>query len=381
MPAFRGRSDAYYKNKRNLAKATFNPLPYTPKLRGYAPNFKRYSIRGPMKKRNYKPSTGGGLKSTSSKLIKNANGSLTNSDKFYSHRAEAMVRTMKKVGVPQIYSLNNGARYNGAFGFQNIWSLSLLNQSQLSTILHTVQKQSGLVNTYGIVYPQAYCLESVIGNFNIANCSTVAVELEIYDVVPKRDVYTKMQFGTNYPAVPYETTGTPDEMWKKGSLWSNGENVTGTTPYPAESLGAKPTDIQLWNDYWKITGKKRVMLSAGGVHRHTINVKVNKLIDTSLINMEAGDSAAHGTYVTQLRGFTKNIMVVAKGMPVSDSENAAVVTSCDTHLDVVLDYRYKYTYVQNNNSYVQNTDLLTSPAAAQAVTTFNSQVVTVSTAV
>jgi len=215
-------------------------------------------------------------------------------------------------------------------------------------------------------YPSQYILENVVANFTMANASTAPVELTIYDISVRRDMCSSFAIGTNNAANTYVTGQKPNEVWNAASWWQNGQvvPVPPGTPYPSHYLGASPLENQVWRDFFKVVKSTRVLLSAGGVHRHTVSQRLNKLIDTSMLGIRPGVSQQDLSYIA---GWTKVVMVVAKGLPVSDAESDATVTSSDPHLDVVSDFRYKYSFVLNNTTKSYNVDNLTTPASARIV--------------
>jgi len=311
-------------------------------------------------------------------LIRNISGSLTNSSCSYFHKPSRTVALMEKVGAPQQYTNASGVRYDGKFGFQMPFTAgSVCPGSDLELLQGFVQTVSpGAVGSVA-TRPTQYILESCLLNCTMANASVAPVELTIYDLVLRRDLPAKFNLptvtggtGTTITAI-----GNPSSVWEAGSFWQNGNINQASSPLATIAVGASPYDAQLWKDYFKVYKKQRVMLSAGGIHRHTVSQKLNKIVDTSLLKVSNFSNVADvGLPFAGYAGWTRYVMVVAKGFPVSDSSAAANVTTSDPHIDVVNDIRYKYTMCYNNVSATSNLDTLTTPEACQIVLTHNAQV-------
>jgi len=302
-------------------------------------------------------------------LIRNLNGNLTESAFNRTlGKVTPRVKHMEEITTPQIYTTQETARQDNAFGFQKANSFEFLTQTDLYTLWSNLNSSGALNNVAGTVgasyVPNRFIVESVQVAINFANVSTAPVELTLYDIVPKRDIPNKLTYNVGIPLTPATFYHSPESYWNVGSLLNNGMSpLSVVPPYPSQFLGARPTDSTPFNDYFKIVAKKRILLSQGGVHRHTISIKVNKFIDSFMINAvsPADVSAPWGQ-----RKLSHYLMYNASGLPVSDLSGSDVTTS-DTHLDIVASYRYKYSAVVNNSLLVKNTDQLTTPANANIV--------------
>jgi hypothetical protein len=224
--------------------------------------------------------------------------------------------------------------------------------------------------------PVKYLLESVQSHLVFTNSSLAQVECDIYEMLSKRDVDDTVAMSV--PSGTFTAYPTPDDLWVQGSIWQNGL-PTGTVP-PSSNIGASPFDVNWVKQYFKCIKKLRVQLAPGASHRHAINGKYGKLIDGALIDQALGSGSSRNTGIPyNWRGLTRYWMIVQRGFPVSTVKTDTVpslVTTADTHLDVVFDTRYKFTYVVNNASIVYNTDNLVSLAEnvePEVITTFNSQ--------
>jgi len=302
-------------------------------------------------------------------LIRNLNGSLTESSALYvKNRATPALRMSETLTQHQIYTDQTSARIDGAYGFQNSMSFGMADNLALTVLAKQLSKSSA-INNYDPnallhpTIPNKWLLESGQFAWNLANVSTAPVEVILYDIVPKRDIPYENIFSGGNAATTYTPEQYPHLYWNDGSLMNNGLPA-GTTPYPSQSIGARPTDATIFNDYFKIVGKKRILLSQGGVHRHTISVKFNKFVDTAMCNPTGNFG---NNKITAWRNVTHYLMVQTIGLPLSSAEAPVNITTSDQHVDVVGSYRFKFSAVQNSLAYVNNADSLTSPAIGTIV--------------
>jgi len=299
----------------------------------------------------------------SSNRYTSINGNMTNSMCYHlSVPLRGKPRVMSDVAVNTILSDQYAIRTNGAYGFQSASSYGFLTQPYLSKLpLYPTTLAGAALNL-----PYRLLLKSIVGNVTIANACTAPVELDIYDIVLKRDLPLALQWKQN------NNTWTipqcyPDSMWAEGSYQNNNTINTGGSAQSA-NIAASPFDVTVFNEFFKVKRKTRVLLTQGGVHRHSIVSNVNKIIDSVMFNQVSNASMTTPTSgFLGWKGVTTFVMVVQKGLPISDATNAANVTTSETHIDVVQDFRIKWNWVSDNTRGVYNTDSLTTPASGQLV--------------
>lgn len=295
------------------------------------------------------------------------NGNMTNS--ICTHlavRPRYVSKAMTKVSVSTILSDQYAIRVDGKYGFQAVSSYGFMTQQYLAKL----PLYPATVPGVGTNLPYRINVQSVVGNVTLANACTAPVELEIYDIVLKRDLPLAVQWkqNANTWTVPQMY---PDACWDIGSYANNATIPTGGSG-PQANIAASPFDSTLFNAYFKVKKRTKVLLGQGGIHRHTVVSKVNKILDSVLFNQIANPSVTTPTSgELGWRSLTTFVMVVQKGLPVSDAEAATTVTTAETHVDVVQDFRIKWNYVTDNSYGVYNTDSLTSPATGQIINTGN----------
>ena len=297
-------------------------------------------------------------------LIRSLNGSLTESSYNQVRRKTSpAVKLQEELTVAQIYTTQGCTRSNTAFGFQQNFSIDYLTNKDLSNLGKMLLSTSlpSYYSAFGAlpakVIPTKYLVESLQLTFTFSNVSTAPVELDLYDIVCKRDIPITQTFQNAGTSTNYICPAYPSDYWRQGSLMNNGLHID--QPVPATFLGARPTDATIFNDYFKIKSKKRILLSQGGCHRHSVSLKVNQFVDSTMTNMN--------NVIYAWRKLSGYLMYNIKGLPVSSTGDDPVVTTSSGHLDVLTTYRYKFSGVSNNLAYVQNIDTLSSPVNANIV--------------
>jgi len=291
------------------------------------------------------------------------NGNMTNSKcthlSIYPRRN---VRLQNALSVSTILSDQYPIRVDGTYGFQAISSFGFFRQQDIAKLPQYPVPVPGV----GGNLPYRILLQSVTGNLTMANACSAPVELEIFDIVLKRDLPLALQWTQhgNSWTVP-ETY--PDAMWAQGSYANNATINTGGSAFSA-NIAASPFDSTLFNAYFKVKKRTKVLLGQGGVHRHSVVSRVNKLLDSVMFNQNANQSMTIPTSgVLGWKGVTTFCMVIQKGLPVSSAETASIVTSAETHVDIIQDFRLKWNYVVDNSFGVQNNDSLQTPAVGQII--------------
>lgn len=262
------------------------------------------------------------------------------------------VLAMKRVGAPNTYVTNYGTYTKNQEGYQNASVFGHANIDFLRLI------KSKVPNTTAPQVAQ-FVLESFTSEFLMTNSSLATQYIDIYDIVRKRDA----QYAVGNPADA--PTLDPVNAWKYGVS----DQIPSSPDLQAfQNVNSLPTDSRLFNDYFKVVKRTHIGLVAGATHRHHVVMKLNKLIDTEVLNKAYGDLAGYTTYT----------LVVINGQPTSipTEEGTPVVTTAQTQLDIVYAIRAKYTYVLDNQVawYVQDNlssltgEQITQPSLGKFVT-------------
>lgn len=335
---------------------SYNPRPRRNTTLGYRPNQRKPRLMNP---RGF-PSSAAAVGRP--RKVSSLNGNVTNSIVKYYSRPSRQVLTMEKVGAPNQYTDQYSFRVDNEYGFQDICSFSFNGTYQLANLPQYI----GMPGITG-VKPYRYVLQSIIGNITMANASTAPIELEIYDLVLKRDLPTNINISQNNINWNQGSVNFPDTMWKYFLGMNNGDAPTTLALSKAHNIGASPFDCSLWKNYFKVKKRTQVLLTQGGVHRHAVLMKPNKLLDSTMFNQGVSTDAQVLPSLNGLQGLTTYVMIVQKGFPVSDAAAAATVTTSSGSVCYVQDWRYKYTWVADNVMSAVNGDSLTTPAAGQII--------------
>lgn len=268
-----------------------------------------------------------------SRLINGVAGGVTGS--YWSIRGPKLsprVAQMKRVGAPDIRQWNYGTTIICEQGLQNYASFGSMLQEQVTDILNRAGGNAG--------NPNRVCLESSQTELTFTNVANCAVEVVLYDIKFKRDLYDLIEFtsnGGNYSFVP-----TPELMIENG-IKAGAGIAQANNPDPSRYIGSSPFDSSVFKDYCTVVKSTKVMLPSGATHRHQTLSKLNKLINRSV----GGDSNKLAfkdlTYTTLM--YVRGVGAYAT-KPEPDPVSTATTNSA--LLNVITSLRVKYTYVSDN---------------------------------
>jgi len=277
-------------------------------------------------------------------------GSISGSQLVLRSKANKQISLMKRIGAPIV-------RVDQVSGQLNTLPTSAGQQAIFCVNVYGQDINSYCGAQYPNTYfggaqdiqpgPRRYVHESLISELNMTNSQSSGIEMEIYDIVCKRDVPTNnviLVNGTQQGTLA--AANGPPLYWGYGVQAGNGAQQ----PY-YQYLGSSPYDSQFFRDYFKTLRRTRVFLPQGATHRHVVNLSPNKIMDETLYN---------STVMWGFKGLTVYTMVVIKGLPVSrtfeaDFNNGATTTD-SVFLNWVQNRRFKWTWVQNQQNTAQYTN-------------------------
>lgn len=304
--------------------------------------------------------------STGPSLVLGRAGQVSYTHSRHTHRASPQVRAMKLVAAPSLYSDSYGIRSPGVSGQQTSTSIANLNRNVLLAVQQRASTAAG--NGSGTTVNAGLSRSVILGvveEYLFTNSTNAPVELDLYDIVLKRDLPVNNIISTaNYG---YSVTAAPENYWDIGLLIQGGlDPSTVLPPRPASMLSSVPTDSQLFNQFFTITRKHRVMLSAGASHKHQVDTSTKRIVDDALLGTPAG-----------VKGFTTYTMWCTRGMPVV-MEETGLITSSSFNINVIRSLRIRYSWV-NDVSY--SSYFTTSLQTAVAGENFMSQILGVPEAI
>lgn len=295
-----------------------------------------------------------------------------------SHRPSAVARHIKKVGQPNYINLtypwfmgsDGGGQVNSSFylncrnDLQSIWaSIQSLNREfNTTTGVPFIESATG-------VRPNAsfrYVLETAVSILNLANTSGTPINVELYDVVAKRDTGTFSDLSGNVGGG--SQTLDPSVAWATGSE-NQGNMATGfpltwdtkASSVNPSNLGATPYQSKMFKDFFKVVRKTNVSLPIGGQHRHCVDLKPNFVVDNDILSQ-------NNVY----KGMSYFTLIVASGIPVVKcglGDDTSDVTTSAVSLSVIQNVKYKWSWCEDSrvNIYYANAINTANNNPAQSV--------------
>ena len=285
--------------------------------------------------------------STKHKIVNGGLGAQTHSScTGYKGIPSAVTKAVTLVGAKQRSRGTSIGQFLCDSGSQNVQQAFIAQSNALYNIMRLNPNLPGSVaNLSGVSGEntiQRYVLHSASTEFLMANATSTPIEVIIYDIECKRDLYYAMNYVSPAGNV-YTWDGTPYGAWFAGSQASS--NAKPSTGYDAVSIfGAVPTESPIFNKYFKITKETVVQMPQGGIHRHKYHRDFARMMDASVY----GDSNLRG-----IQGITHHTMFVIKGTPVNIAEvteGATAIknnpTTAQSLLQLTSTTEYVFTYSQ-----------------------------------
>lgn len=278
---------------------------------------------------------------------RSAAGAFTNSlFKWMLQRPTARVKALKRVGTPDIFQINQGTDISPNVGYQLFRDYFALNVPRLKQLAATVPGGAG--DTQPNL--KRFIVENVQTELTLTNQSNAAAEIEIYDIVCRRDVDASWTITTG--GNTYIAAGQPSSYVEIGC-----DIASGALPTSGQEqiIGASPYDSQLFKDYFRVVRKTHVMLLSGGTHRHSAQHMVNGIVETALLN----DNTA------MLKGLTIGSMLCVRGVAAINMgpEGSPLTTSNNPKINVLYNERVKFTWVADSTQTVYYHDNLPHSAS------------------
>lgn len=266
-------------------------------------------------------------------------------------RLPARVRVMKQAGAPDAYVVNGGFNCNVSQGTQKYYGFNSVTQGHLEDICQTAGAQSAF---------NRVVLENAIATLSLTNITNTSAELDIFDIIFKRDVpdQIQVQLASNLYTV---NAGSVPDMINEGI---NAARTLAPAASGSSTIGTNAWDSQIFKEYCTVVKRTRVMLASGASHRHTSSVNLSKVIAQSVagsVNMEA------------FKGYTFATLVRLNGAAayVPSGEEATLGTPADITCQAVYSLRIKYSFIQDVSSNLTVQDILGDNFTAPGATTRN----------
>lgn len=263
------------------------------------------------------------------------------------HTASKMSGITKQ-SAPYFWLRSEGGLMNNDTGYQGVYTLgqfnSIVDTAKIAVELPSVATPTGDA-------PARFCMRSMTAEITLTNTSTQPAWLDLYDIECIHDV----------PLEPVVPIGSPSNAWKSGAVLQSVQTYppagagSGITAY--NLLGSRPSDSQLFRDFYRVKQKRTVLLQPNGLHVHHVSLKMHRSFDTNQMQAYLG-------YISALAGYTVFTMAVLRGAPVKLTEVASPSTG-NPIVRFVVSERYEYNYIYNNASTLIYDDVLSSGTPEQ----------------
>lgn len=303
-----------------------------------APAPARKQRKAPAKRRAVAPRRRAVASNAIVSTIQGRAGQVSFTKSSHKHYASADVKLAKQIGAPSLISKSLYTSLGVLSGSQNAVSFANFSYQDAQQLLDSVTAGT-FVAGQG---PQRAVVKGCVEEYIMTNATNASCEVDIYDIVCKRDIPNPtISFNCNsyiYGASPF-----PEFYWATGM--NAQQNIDPTpgglpNPQPFQMLTVKPTDSHLFNDYFRITKKCRVMLPAGGSHKHNLTIGINKYLDQFMSVSQ----------ISGLKGFTTYTMFVVAGFPVQAvTDPSVLITSSSVNVNFVRSQRVKYVWVADTS--------------------------------
>lgn len=213
---------------------------------------------------------------------------------------------------------NNGT----AFG-NNGPSLLNANGSDLGNIFNNV---FGVAAIYDTTRQGKILVRSISMTMYYTNQTDGYIHFTIYDILPRRD-------GDN---LPLATALNGQRSLLDGNVTAGAEPLLNDEAL--QHVGVDLGSIPYFNQKYMIANRRTIVMSPGQVHRHTLNYKVNKVLNGSILD---GNNAV-------LRGFTAFHVCRIHGFP-ADTATGDVTTLQSAKVCCVWRKRIKYHVIEKKD--------------------------------
>ena len=253
-----------------------------------------------------------------------------------SGRPDTRARMIKAVGTPSNYQKTVSQQLINSTqgGYQSWAQIPFAMQSELQGINTFIGQANGV--NYG--QPSRFLLENAHMTYMFQNQSSAPIVLRLYVLRPRRDTWISISDPMTFVASngnAYPWTGYVDTAIQQGYN-AQVNAASGANNYLNPAVA--PTQVDLFNKYYKIDTEVEIEMAQGGVHRFELNRKYDKICDGSVYG---------NTPLTALQGFTGILLIRAVGTPVHDITTGAnaEITLSPVSLGVVTTTSYRFTQV------------------------------------
>nr|WAE43264.1 MAG: capsid protein [Cressdnaviricota sp.] len=254
-----------------------------------------------------------------------------------SGRIDSRARIIKAVATSSNYQKTVAKEMISTQAGYQLWSvIPFATQSELQNINSFIGNANGV--NYG--QPARFLLEHAHMAYEFQNRSSAPCTLRLYVIRPKRDTWYSTTSPMTFTASngnSYPWSGFADSAIQQGYN-AQVNSASGSTDYLNPAVA--PTQVDLFNKYYKIDKEIEVEMAQGGVHRFELHRSYGKVMDGSVYG---------NTPLTAVAGVTGILLIRAIGSPVTDTQAGAnsPVTLSPPNIGIVTTTSYRFTQVSS----------------------------------
>jgi len=279
-------------------------------------------------------------RSGSKRVVSGSSEGITTSQTRYTARARNVTRSLPAFGAPCTYVVTR----EGAVSAGNPLSVSGLQAYSILGAWYSVPDIVGLSSQVprikalgGLDVPTHFRLKALDVEVSINNPTSNTQIYDIYDVVCKRDIPLTSVTGLTI------SVSSPLIAWVNG-MAQQVDPSTGITvpPDPTLYLGSKPTDAQLFNDYYRVVKHTQLIMPQNASHVHKIVVNPNQTMDLSeLLTMSS--------YLIGVKDVTMYSFAIMRGTVGLDITNNSSTTFAGA-MRWVSQEHHRFSFLQSQGS-------------------------------
>jgi len=292
--------------------------------------------------------------------IKHEPGVLSTSTWLASSRPSKSVSLMERVGTRNVYTNNISGQISNSSGYWGLHDIKHVEKSDLMSIFAQIpnedQSSGGEINSA----PRRFVLEAYLSDIAFTNLSTSTVELELYDVVCRKDLplINPILIGG---VGTFNVGSYPADYIVQGLAAAQGN--ASPAVQSAMLIGSSPFDSPWFNEYFKVVKRTICQLSAGAGHRHQVSLKPNRLVKEEAVSSPATGADTPGQIIADA-GFQCFTVMMLRPYPAMDSTTGHIglVSTPRTLVGYTQQFRYAYTRIANTSAKLTyNTNIPTFP--------------------
>lgn len=219
-------------------------------------------------------------------------------------------KDIKKLTAPQSLAANNaGFNSRSTVGAQSFFDVVGLGNTDLVTIKSLAPESPAAASRVFI--------ESYYGEVLMSNASVYTTNVTIYDIIARRDGLSA-------------NSGDP------ANAILHGIDVEGGSATDYQTIGSRPFESELFNQFYKVVQTTRVDIPSGGTHRHCQKWNPRKVLSNAL-----QDESSYG-----IKDLTIYTLVYFHGQPAHDSTTTTSVSISEASLDVCFKRDIRFRYVE-----------------------------------